>query len=75
MGLKPEYTRLRIEPCFPSHWDSANATRRFNNCIYNIEYRRADENYIVYDGEKIEGNLLPEDMQGGTHTVIVYVAR
>lgn len=73
MGLKPEYTRLRIQPCFPSHWDRAKATRRFNGCVYNIEYRRAAESYIVYDGVRIEGNLLPEDTQGNTHDVTVYL--
>ena len=72
MGLKPEYTRLRISPCFPAHWEKASVKRMFRGCTYNIKYVRANESYIVYDGERIEGDLLPEVSDGKTHEVVVY---
>ena len=66
LGIQPDYTGLRIDPCIPSTWDKIGITRKFRNKNLSIEIdNRAavckGVKKITVNGETIEGNLIPMD--------------
>lgn len=71
LGVKRDYEGLRIEPAFPSDWDSACLNRRYRGADYAITYRRTGKPGITVDGEAIGGNLLPDFRDGKKHLVEV----
>lgn len=73
LGVKRDYDGLRIEPAFPSDWDSAELTRRFRGADYVISYRRTGTPDITVDGEAISGSLLPDFRDGKKHLIEVSI--
>lgn len=76
LGIKRDYDGLRIDPCFPAEWESAEATRNFRGTEYHIIYRNPDhiENgipVITIDGKELAGKMLPEYQDGKTHKVVI----
>ena len=76
MGVKHDYEGLRIEPCFPAAWESAEVTRQFRGATYHVVISNPDgiENgkaAITVDGKAIEGTLLPDFRDGKLHEVTV----
>ncbi len=71
LGVKRDFDGLRIEPAFPSNWDSAELTRRFRGADYEIHYQRTGTPGITVDGETISGNLLPDFRDGKKHLIEV----
>ena len=72
-GAKAEFDGLRLQPCLPSDWEEARATRRFRGSTWNIHYRRdpdCGETEILVDGEPSE-TLLPLPEKAGTFEVQV----
>ncbi len=66
LGIQPDYFGLRIDPCIPSSWKEFSVTRRFRKKIFNIQVRNKSGiqkgvKKIIFNGEAIEGNLLPLD--------------
>lgn len=76
LGIKRDYDGLRLAPCFPASWHSAEATRVFRNAEYHIVILNPDgiENgvpHITVDQEPIEGSVLPDFRDGKHHEVVV----
>ena len=71
LGVKRDYEGLRIQPAFPSGWDSARLMRRFRGADYEIRYRRTGTSRITVDGEAIGDNLLPDFRDAKKHLVEV----
>lgn len=76
LGVKRDYDGLRIEPCFPSAWESAELNRRFRGTDYHVTYHNPEhlENgkaSIRVDGEPLAGNLLPDFRDGKRHEIEV----
>jgi cellobiose phosphorylase len=70
LGMKPDFTGLRIDPCIPSSWPSFNTERRYRDTHYSITIKNPSRvcsgvKSVVVDGRPIEGNLLP--MAPGKH--------
>jgi N,N'-diacetylchitobiose phosphorylase len=66
LGVRPEYSGLRIDPCIPSHWKELRITRRFRKKHYYIEIRNESGvekgvKKIIVNGKEIEGNLVRSD--------------
>jgi cellobiose phosphorylase len=70
LGIRPELTGLRVAPALPASWPGYTATRRFRGATYSITVRRgagpsvpsapgARGGYLVVDGRKVEGTLVP----------------
>lgn len=76
LGIKRDYQGLRIRPCFPPEWDSAEVTREFRGAAYHIVICNPDhleqaDVRITVDGHQIEGDLLPDFRDGKVHEVTV----
>ena len=74
LGVTREGDRLRIRPCLPQHWPSAQIRYRFKETIYRIELRMNGETplpQLSLDGVAVHGDsfALIDDRQ--EHTVEV----
>ncbi len=64
LGIRPEYTGLRIDPCIPDYWPGFKAVRRFRGNEIHIDVQNKGKicrgvTSITLDGREIEGNLIP----------------
>ena len=71
LGIIPDFDGLKIQPCFPKNWNKVNVKRIFRGNEYEIEFKKGDKNEIVFDGEIIQGNVLPIGERGSKHKVSV----
>ena len=72
LGIRPELTGLRLEPVLPAAWAGYTATRRFRGATYKIVVcRQPGGSYLVVDGQRIEGTLVPLAAAGSTVRVEV----
>lgn len=76
LGIIPDYDGLRIDPCIPSEWQGFKVTRLFRGCRYNITVKNPENvckgvKYILLDGVRLGGNLLPVFESGTEHEVEV----
>ncbi|MFH0989540.1 MAG: N,N'-diacetylchitobiose phosphorylase [bacterium] len=76
LGIQPEYTGLRIDPCIPSDWKEITITRRFRKKNFSIIIQNPDNvqkgvKRVTVDGTEINGNLIPLEMMKGENEVVV----
>ncbi|PWM70891.1 MAG: hypothetical protein DBX59_10005 [Bacillota bacterium] len=70
LGVRADFNGLRIVPCLPKDWSGVTVSRKFRNAQYAIEYVKSNENALVVDGERIEGDLI--EYREGKHNVVCY---
>jgi cellobiose phosphorylase len=75
LGIQPDYTGLRIDPCIPSEWKSFKVTRRFREKTVHIEIRNPSHvqkgvRTLTLNGEPVEGNLIPAEKLAQENEVI-----
>lgn len=60
-GLQPEMEGLRIDPCLPPAWETAEITKQFRGTKYHIRYENhgPQVKQIYVDGAPIEGTVIP----------------
>ncbi len=80
MGVKRDYTGLRIAPCFPADWESAEMTREFRGAKYHImilnpDSLEAGRPEITVDGRQMEGEYIPDLGDGKVHEVTVVLCQ
>ncbi|MGD0037636.1 MAG: N,N'-diacetylchitobiose phosphorylase, partial [Bacteroidota bacterium] len=76
LGIQPDYSGLRIDPCIPSKWKKVKITRRFRNKTFNIVIKNKTGNQhgvkkITLNGNIINGNLIPVDRMMENNEVLV----
>ena len=76
LGIQPEYTGLRIDPCIPGEWKKLTITRRFRNKYLNITIRNESGvekgvRKIEINGREIAGNLIPVGQMEEQNEVLV----
>jgi len=77
LGIQPDYSGLKIDPCIPSDWKVLRITRKFRNKNFKIKIKNENGNQkgvkkIVLNGEELESNLIPfEKMTENNEVVIV----
>lgn len=76
LGIRAEYDGLVIDPAIPSDWDGYSVERKFRNAVYSIKVENPNHvnsgiKEIILDGNKIEGNVLPELKDNLVHKVKV----
>jgi cellobiose phosphorylase len=76
LGIQPDYTGLRIDPCIPAEWKELTITRRFRNKILNITVRnqrgvQKGVKKIEINGREIRGNLIPVEQMEEQNEVLV----
>jgi cellobiose phosphorylase len=80
LGIRPEADGLRLGPCIPSAWDGFSATRQFRGqtlriTVHNPEHVCKGVIKMTVDGNPIEGNLIPLDLNGDEHRVEVWLGK
>ncbi len=76
LGIKPDYTGLKVDPCIPKAWDGYKVMREFKGTKYDISVENPNHvskgvASLVVDGNAVEGNIIPDFKDGGVHTVVV----
>ncbi|HTZ21596.1 MAG TPA: glycosyl transferase [Opitutaceae bacterium] len=76
LGLQPDFTGLRIDPCIPKKWPGFTVTRKFRGVTYTIEVKNPKAKSkglrsLVVDGVKIPGNVIPLPTDGRTAVQVV----
>jgi cellobiose phosphorylase len=71
LGIRPDYDGLRVDPCLPTGWPGFRATRRFRGATYDITVDKPVDgsgrvSYLVVDGRRVEGTLVPPAPEGAT---------
>jgi cellobiose phosphorylase len=77
LGARRSYKGLIIDPCLTADIPQASITRTFRGAVYEITLdntagRCKGVTSIIVDGEKLEGNVLP-DFRLGVHRVQVVI--
>ncbi|MDO4622936.1 MAG: cellobiose phosphorylase [Eubacteriales bacterium] len=78
MGIKREYSGLRIQPCFPAEWETAEAVRHFRGADYHVVIRNpnhADGGIaeVFADGILCPDGILPDYGDGCCHEIQVNI--
>jgi cellobiose phosphorylase len=76
LGIRPDFTGLRIDPCIPTSWKKFTVVRKFRGTTYIITIDNPDSlskgvNRFTLDGKVMSGNLIPDLHDGKEHTVEV----
>ncbi len=76
LGIQPEYSGLKIDPCIPADWKNLRITRRFRNKTLGITIKnergvQKGVMKIVLNGEEIAGNVIPFNRMRETNDVLV----
>ncbi|HEX6306186.1 MAG TPA: glycosyl hydrolase family 65 protein, partial [Anaerolineales bacterium] len=74
LGIRPEYTGLRIDPCIPPNWRGFSVMRRFRGRCWHITVHNPHGvckgvTRMVVDGIDMPENLIPPDLPGDEHQV------
>ena len=75
LGIKPDYTGLKVDPCIPKDWNGYKVTRSFKGAEYEITIKNPNHvcrgvNSMLVDGKEVQGNIIP-DLKSGKHQVEV----
>lgn len=78
LGVKADYDGLRVEPCFPAEWESAEMTRMFRGARYHMMFKNPKHleggaASITVDGERLLSQILPDFRDGRQHEVQVMI--
>jgi N,N'-diacetylchitobiose phosphorylase len=73
LGIRPEYTGLRIDPCIPGRWKGFDVTRKWRGAMYNITVENPDGiqkgvRTVYLNGNLIRG-IIPVQPAGSTNEV------
>ena len=79
LGIRADYTGLRLAPCIPSSWEGFEAVRRFRSRTYRIIVHNPQHvcqgiARLTLDGEDIPGSLVPLT-DGDQHIVEVWLGK
>ena len=64
LGIRATEEGLIVDPCIPGEWDYYSVKRTFRGTIYyliidNSQHKKKGIKYIMINGIKIEGNIIP----------------
>lgn len=75
LGIRPELTGLRIDPCIPTEWPGFTAERKFRGKTISIEVKNPNGKNkgvvkTTLNGEVLDDNLIPEEKLQDENIVI-----
>jgi cellobiose phosphorylase len=78
LGVRAEYTGLRVDPCIPRVWDGFKVTRRFRGEVYHITVHNPQHvskgvSRLMVDGQAMPGNIISLVGGAGAHQVEVWL--
>jgi len=64
LGIQPDYTGLKIDPCVPKDFGDYKVERRYRGAIYHISVRNPEGvekgiRKLTVNGKPVEGNVVP----------------
>jgi N,N'-diacetylchitobiose phosphorylase len=76
LGIQPDYSGLRIDPCIPSKWKEMKITRKFRNKNFNITIKNKNGaqkgvKKITLNNKRIGGNLIRVELMKDSNNVVV----
>ncbi len=76
LGIRPQHTGLKIDPCIPKSWKGFTAVRKFRNAIYEITVKNPNgvSKGVIsmkVDGKQVEGNIAAIFSDNKIHKVEV----
>ncbi|MBC2399085.1 GH36-type glycosyl hydrolase domain-containing protein [Clostridium tetanomorphum] len=73
LGLKLDENRgFRLKPNIPKGWNEFKMTYKRGKCVYKIDVKRDNEEYINLDGKRLDNDLIPF-LTEGEHFVEVAI--
>ncbi|HOD05882.1 MAG TPA: glycosyl transferase, partial [Anaerolineaceae bacterium] len=74
LGIRPEFSGLRIDPCIPAAWDSFKVTRRYRGSLLHITIHNPDHvckgvSRLFVDGLLVSDNIIPANLPPGDHYI------
>jgi N,N'-diacetylchitobiose phosphorylase len=76
LGVQPEYSGLRLDPCIPSKWKEIKISRTFRKKMLSILIKNPDGvqkgvKSVRVNGTPIEGNVIPVDALEENNNIVV----
>jgi cellobiose phosphorylase len=76
LGIQPQYTGLKVDPCIPTSWDGFEITRKFRGALYKIKISNPMHvskgvKSMKVNGNEISGNIIPPAEPGSENIVNV----
>jgi N,N'-diacetylchitobiose phosphorylase len=76
LGVQPEYSGVRLDPCIPSTWKEIKITRIFRKKMLSILVKNPDGvqkgvKSVKVNGTPIEGNVIPMDDLKENNNIVV----
>lgn len=76
LGIYADWEGLKVEPCIPKDWEGFKYRRKYRNAIYIFDVKNLNKigcgvKELYVDGEKIEGNIIPDFNDGKEHFIEV----
>ena len=76
LGIYADWEGLKVEPCIPKDWEGFKYRRKYRNAIYIFDVKNPNKigcgvKELYVDGEKIEGNIIPDFNDGKEHFIEV----
>jgi cellobiose phosphorylase len=64
LGVRPEFTGLRVDPCIPKKWKGFSVQRKYRGVTYNIQVKNPNGKSkgvksLIVDGQTISGDIIP----------------
>jgi cellobiose phosphorylase len=74
LGIRPAHAGLMVDPCIPRKWKKFSVRRKFRGAIYDIKITNPKGlskgvKSLVVDGERVEGNIVPDFKDKKVHKV------
>ena len=76
LGIQADFDGLAIRPVLPDEWTDVKVHRVYRNATYEIEIKNRKKNGTVnisVDGNRIDGDVLPDFNDGKVHNVNVEI--
>ncbi len=72
LGLTPRLNGFEINPVLPKEISSFTAVRKYRDSTLHIRAERGSEYSLSVNGKKIDGKLIPSDINGDISVVVKY---
>jgi cellobiose phosphorylase len=76
LGVRREYTGIKLAPRIPAEWDGFKLTRMFRGKVLNVEVKGNGSTVkaVTVNGEAIEGNFVCECKMTAETSIVVEMA-
>ena len=73
LGVRAEYNGITVNPCIPDEWNDFKISRKLRGATYNVTVIRDGENYMTADGERVNGNFVPDRAAGSVCNIELHI--